>query len=64
MMPTTDPQRLNELEERLELIRMLKRRHRVDSIEAILAYAARAESELENIEHSDERLADLRAARE
>ncbi len=55
-----DPQRLNELEERLELIRMLKRRHRVDSIEAILAYAERAESELENIEHSDERLADLR----
>ncbi|MCY3867409.1 MAG: DNA repair protein RecN, partial [Chloroflexi bacterium] len=55
----SEPQRLNELEERLELIRMLKRRHRVDSIEAILAYAARAESELENIEHSDERLADL-----
>ena len=55
-----DPQRLNELEERLELIRMLKRRHRVDSIEAILAYAARAVSELENIEHSDERLAELR----
>ena len=39
---------------------MLKRRHRVDSIEAILAYAARAETELENIEHSDERLAELR----
>ena len=54
-----DPQRLNELEERLELIRALKRRHRVDSIDEILAYAAHAESELENIEHSDERLAQL-----
>ncbi len=54
-----DPQRLNELEERLELIRALKRRHRVDSIDEILAYAARSESELENIEHSDERLAQL-----
>ena len=54
-----DPQRLNELEERLELIRTLKRRHRVDSIEAVLAYAARAESELESIEQSDERLAQL-----
>ncbi len=54
-----DPQRLNELEERLELIRALKRRHRVDSVDEILAYAARAETELENIEQSDERLAEL-----
>jgi len=54
-----DPQRLNELEERLELIRALKRRHRVDSVDEILAYAARATNELENIEQSDERLAEL-----
>jgi len=54
-----DPQRLNELEERLELIRTLKRRHRVDSVDEILAYAARATNELENIEQSDERLAEL-----
>ena len=54
-----DPQRLNELEERLELIRTLKRRHRVDSVGEILAYAARAKTELANIEQSDERLAEL-----
>ena len=55
-----EPQRLNELEERLELIRTLKRRHRVDSIAEILAYAARAQAELEAIDQSDERLASLR----
>ncbi len=54
-----DPQRLNELEERLELIRTLKRRHRVNSIDDLLAYAARAQSELEGIEGSDDRLAQL-----
>ncbi len=54
-----DPQRLNELEERLELIRTLKRRHRVDNIADILDYAKRAATELEGIEHSDERLATL-----
>ena len=54
-----DPQRLNELEERLELIRTLKRRHRVDSISELLAYAERAAAELASIESSDERLAEL-----
>ncbi len=54
-----DPQRLNELEERLELIRSLKRRHGVDSVRDILDYAARAQTELENIDHSDERLREL-----
>ena len=54
-----DPHRLNELEERLELIRTLKRRHRVDSIEALLAVAARAAAELATIDQSDERLAEL-----
>ena len=54
-----DPQRLNELEERLELIGTLKRRHRVDSIDEVLAYAAGAASELERIDHSDQRLTDL-----
>ena len=37
-----DPARLDEVEERLELIKTLKRRFRVDSIAAILAYAERA----------------------
>ena len=54
-----NPQRLNELEERLELIRTLKRRHRVNSMDDLLAYAARAQSELEGIEGSDDRLAEL-----
>ncbi len=54
-----DPQRLNELEERLELIRTLKRRHRVNSINDLLAYAARATTELESIDQSDDRLAQL-----
>ena len=58
-----DPQRLNELEERLELIKGLKRRHRVDSVTDILAYARRAQNELDGIDQSDERLAQL-AARE
>ena len=55
-----DPKRLNELEERLELIKTLKRRHRVDSIAELLAYAERAAAELERIDDSDERLAQLR----
>lgn len=59
-----DPQRLNELEERLELIRSLKRRHGVDSVRDILDYAARAQTELENIDHSDERLRELGAQEE
>ncbi len=54
-----DPQRLNELEERLELIRSLKRRHNVDNVREILDYARRAQAELASIEHSDERLQEL-----
>ena len=55
-----DPQRLDELEERLELIKTLKRRYQSDSIEAIIAYGGRAAEELESLDHSDARLADLR----
>ena len=55
-----DPLRLDELEERLELIKTLKRRYRVDSIAEILAYGERAAAELERIDHSDERLQQLR----
>lgn len=55
-----DPARLDELEERLELIRALKRRFQAADIAAILAYAAEATTELENIDHSEERLAELR----
>ena len=54
-----DPHRLNELEERLELIKTLKRRHRVDSIDALLAFAEQSAAELASIEQSDQRLAEL-----
>ena len=55
-----DPYRLDELEERLELIATLKRRFRADNIDALLVYAERAELELEGINDSDERLNQLR----
>ena len=54
-----DPFRLDELEERLELITSLKRRFRADSIADLLAYAERATAELQGIDASDERLAEL-----
>lgn len=55
-----DPARLDELEERLELIRSLKRRFQAADIAGILSYAADAAEELENIDHSEERLVELR----
>ena len=51
-----DPRRLDDVEERLELIRGLKRRFNASSIVEILDYAARAQEELEGIESGDERL--------
>lgn len=54
-----DPFRLDELEERLELIASLKRRFRADSIADLLAYAERATAELQGIDASDERLDQL-----
>ncbi len=55
-----NPERLNEMEERLELINSLKRRFGSPTIEAILAYADRSREELEGIENSEERLQVLR----
>ncbi len=55
-----DPARLDELEERLELIRSLKRRFHVSSITEILKYATAAAGELSGIDHSEERLLELR----
>jgi DNA repair protein RecN (Recombination protein N) len=54
-----DPERLDEMEERLELINKLKRRYGM-TIELILEHAEKARAELEKIEHSEERLAELR----
>jgi len=49
-----DPQRLEEVEERLALIHDLERKYG-DGIQAILAYAGRAREELDSITHSEER---------
>ncbi len=54
------PERLDEVEERLELINRLRRRYG-GTVEAALAYAERARAELAGIEHSEERLVELRA---
>lgn len=54
-----DPDRLDELEERLELIKMLKRRYNCETITDIIAYGAQALKELEGIDNSEEHLARL-----
>ena len=55
-----NPRRLNHVEERLALIHSLQRKYG-DSIEEVLAFADRARRELETIEHSEERIAELEA---
>ncbi len=52
------PERLQEVEERLALIRRLERKYG-DSIADVLAHAEQIRLELENITHSEERTADL-----
>src|SRR5690606_10908196 len=54
-----NPERLDELEERLELLSKLRRRYG-GTIEEVLAYAERARAELDGIENSEERLIKLR----
>ncbi len=53
-----NPDRLDELEERLEVINSLKRRYG-GSIESILDYADKARVEIEGIDNSEERLEEL-----
>jgi DNA repair protein RecN (Recombination protein N) len=55
-----NPRRLDQVEDRLGLIRSLQRKYG-DSLEEVLAYAARARQELETIEHSEERTEELEA---
>jgi DNA repair protein RecN (Recombination protein N) len=55
-----DPRRLSQVEERLALIHSLQRKYG-DQIEDVLAFADRARRELETIEHSEERIAELEA---
>jgi DNA repair protein RecN (Recombination protein N) len=52
------PKRLAQVEERLGLLRQLERKYGGD-IAGVLAYAERAAAELEVLEHSDERIAEL-----
>ncbi len=54
-----DPQRLTEVEERLDLIARLKRKYGVTTIEEILQRAADDQAELETIVHRDELIASL-----
>src|SRR5216684_967689 len=54
-----DPQRLTELEERLDLIARMKRKYGVTTIEEILQRAANSQAELETIVHRDELIASL-----
>ncbi|MBN1657519.1 MAG: DNA repair protein RecN [Anaerolineae bacterium] len=58
-----NPRRLNQVEERLALIRNLQRKYG-DSIEDVLAFAERARHDLDTIEHSEERTTELEAEEE
>lgn len=55
----SDPERLSEIEERIALIKQLKRKYG-DSIADILAYAQHIEQELHWLEHREERLEELK----
>ncbi len=53
-----NPRRLAWVEERLSLLRQLARKYG-GAVEEVLAYATKAAAELETLEHSDERIAEL-----
>ena len=54
-----DPERLSEIEERLDALKRLKRKHG-GSIETLLAYQQGASEELRSLEHYEESLAEHR----
>lgn len=58
-----NPERLNEVEERLEVINRLRKRYG-PSVEDVIEHGEKARAELESIENSDERLEELRAQEE
>ena len=58
-----NPERLEEVQTRLEMLRSLKRKYG-NSIGEIIAYLAKAEKELSGLTHSDERRAELEKERE
>jgi DNA repair protein RecN (Recombination protein N) len=53
------PKRLNAVEDRLDLIKRLKRKYGA-TLPDVIAFAERAETELGTLEHSGERIAELR----
>ena len=53
-----NPKRLEQVEERVELLRILKRKYG-DTLEAVIAHAAKARRELDGIAHADERRGEL-----
>jgi DNA repair protein RecN (Recombination protein N) len=53
-----NPKRLEQVEERVELLRNLKRKYG-ETLEAVIAHAGNAKRELEGITHADERRAEL-----
>ena len=55
-----NPDRLQQLEERLDLIRSLKRKYG-STIEEVLAFADRASQDLEKLYHSEERAEELKS---
>jgi DNA repair protein RecN (Recombination protein N) len=59
-----DPARLTEVETRLDLINRLQRKYHGERIEDLLQMAEDAVKELEAIEHSGERIEELRAQEE
>ncbi len=58
-----NPERLQQVEERLDHISQLKRKYG-DSVEEVLAYAERASEELDSLTHNEERIEQLKAAEE
>lgn len=55
-----NPRRLEQVEERVELLRNLKRKYG-DTLESVTLHAEKARAELEGITHADERRAELEA---
>jgi DNA repair protein RecN (Recombination protein N) len=56
-----NPERLDETEERLELIKTLKRKYG-DTIEAVISFGVKAQAELDSITHASERIEELELA--
>jgi DNA repair protein RecN (Recombination protein N) len=56
-----DPEQLAAVEERLDAIERLQRKHG-GSVEAVLAHADRCRGEIDRLEHADQRDAELRTA--